>query len=92
MFEKTRRSLTVFFSLMLALILLLMTVLFYVVLNETMHRNQNAVVDGMYESALKAMEHRKKSRWRRSPWVRPSGKAWSAWTGISTWTPFNRAS
>ncbi|MCZ8515608.1 ATP-binding protein [Paenibacillus filicis] len=67
MFEKTRRSLTIFFSVMLALILLLMTVLFYVVLSQTLHRNQNAAVDGIYDKAVKTLEHRKKEPLDRRP-------------------------
>ncbi|TVY09696.1 sensor histidine kinase [Paenibacillus cremeus] len=70
MFEKTRRQLTVFFSLMLVLILLVMTVLFYFVLSTSLKRNENAVLNSLYDKANVSWDRRKREFVPRGPGFR----------------------
>lgn len=67
MFRRTQRSLTIFFGGIIALILLVMTVLFYVLLHQTLHRNAEAALTGLYDKAVKSSDHRKREAEGRRP-------------------------
>ncbi|MEI7025122.1 sensor histidine kinase [Paenibacillus sp. y28] len=67
MFEKTRRNLSVFFSLILAVILLLLTALFYVLLSGTLKRNEEAALEAVMAKAEQVFQHHKSESGQPKP-------------------------